>query len=56
MKLPDYVTVSEVKRVCKELGLRDWSKINPKKPGITVSEGKTILKNLDTSGLKIDVK
>jgi hypothetical protein len=25
MKLPEYVTVDEVKRVCNEIGLRDWS-------------------------------
>jgi hypothetical protein len=25
MKLPEYVTVEEVKRVCKELNIRDWS-------------------------------
>ena len=27
MRLPDYVTVEEVRRVCSEIGLRDWSKI-----------------------------
>ena len=27
MKLPEYVTAAEVKRVCKEAGLRDWTKI-----------------------------
>lgn len=27
MKLPDYVTVEEVRRVCSAIGLRDWSKI-----------------------------
>ena len=25
MKLPDYVTKDEVKRVCKELGIRNWA-------------------------------
>ena len=25
MKLPEYVTVKEVKRVCQALGLRDWT-------------------------------
>jgi uncharacterized protein DUF5661 len=27
MNLPEYVTVEEVKRVCNELGLRDWTQI-----------------------------
>ena len=27
MKLPEYVTVDEVKRVCKELKIRDWTKL-----------------------------
>ena len=25
MKIPDYVSVEEVKRVCAEMGLRDWT-------------------------------
>ena len=25
MKLPDYVTKDEVKRVCNELGIRNWA-------------------------------
>ena len=27
MKLPDYVTKEEVQRVCRELGIRDWTKL-----------------------------
>ena len=27
MKLPEYVTKAEVQKVCKALGLRDWTKI-----------------------------
>lgn len=27
MKLPDYVTREEVQRVCRELGIRDWTKL-----------------------------
>ena len=27
MKLPEYITAIEVKRVCEEISLRDWSKI-----------------------------
>ena len=36
MKIPQYVTISEVKRVCKELGLKDWTKI--KVPNVTAKE------------------
>ena len=42
MKIPQYVTVSEVKRVCKELNLRDWTKI--KEPKVTAKEAGVILK------------
>lgn len=27
MNLPDYVTIEEVQRVCRELGFRDWTQI-----------------------------
>ena len=27
MKLPEYVTIEEVQRVCRELGIRDWTKL-----------------------------
>lgn len=53
MIVPEYVTRKEVKRVCKELGLRDWSKF--KKTVITRGEAVKILKVLDTQGMKIDI-
>ena len=52
MKLPEYITKEEVKRVCKELGIRDWTKI--KEPKITLPEAKIILRQTATAGLKID--
>jgi len=42
MKLPQYITVGEVKKVCRELGLRDWTKI--KKLKVTAKEAGIILK------------
>ncbi len=27
MDLPDYIPVKEVQRVCRELGLRDWTQL-----------------------------
>lgn len=44
MKKAEYVTKDEVKRACKALGLRDWSKM--KKPDVTAQEARVILKAL----------
>jgi hypothetical protein len=52
VKLPEYVTKEEVRRVCKELKLRDWTKI--KAPKISLKEAKIVLKQIDSAGLKID--
>jgi len=52
MKLPEYVTKEEVRRVCKGLKLNDWTKkIVPK---ISMKEAKIVLKQIDSAGLKID--
>jgi len=53
MKLPEYVTVDEVKRVCKELKIRDWSKLKEIK--IPSKEAKIILKAVNTKGMKINL-
>jgi len=54
MKIPQYVTVSEVKRVCKELGLKDWTKI--KVPKVTAKEASVILKvvNVKKMGIALE--
>jgi hypothetical protein len=54
MKIPQYVTVSEVKRICKELGLRDWTKI--KVPKVTAKEAAVILKivNVKKMGIALE--
>ena len=54
MKIPQYITVSEVKRVCKEFGLRDWTKI--KEPKVTAKEASVILKvvNVKKMGIALD--
>ena len=54
MKLPEYVTVSEVKRVCKELKIRDWTamkgtKVLPKEAGI-------ILTIVNTTKMKVPLE
>jgi hypothetical protein len=53
MKIPEYISKQEVRRVCKELGIRDWSKL--KKPKVTTREGRIILKQINTKGLKIEL-
>jgi hypothetical protein len=54
MNIPEYVTAQEVRRVCRELGIRDWSRL--KKPAITSKEATRILKELDSQGIKIDIE
>jgi hypothetical protein len=51
MKIPQYVTLSEVKRVCKEFGLRDWTKI--KNPNVTAKEAGIILKIVNVKKMPI---
>jgi len=54
MKIPQYVTVSEVRKVCKELSLRDWTKI--KEPKVTSKEASVILKvvNVKKMGIALE--
>jgi len=54
MKLPEYVTIDEVKRVCKETGLQDWSKIT--EPNVSEEEASTILNIVNTKGMNIPFK
>ena len=54
MKLPEYISKDEVKRVCKELGLRDWSKL--KEASVTEKEAAEILQIVNTKGMDIPVE
>src|SRR4030042_6263756 len=54
MNLPEYVTLTEVKRVCQELGLSDWSKQTS--PSISVPEAAKILKMVNTEGMDIPLE
>ncbi len=51
MIIPEYVTKEEVRRVCKELKIRDWTRI--KKPSVTLVEAKVILSKVNKDDLKI---
>jgi len=54
MKLPEYITVDEVKRVCNEIGLRDWSEITD--PSVSEAEASTILKIVNVQGMDIPLE
>lgn len=54
MELPVYVTVDEVKRVCKVLKIRDWTALS--EPDVTAKEAKTILAEVNVEGMPIDVE
>ena len=54
MKLPEYVTVKEVKRVCKALGLRDWTTL--KKAEVKPDEAQIILNEVKPRGMKIPLE
>ena len=53
MKLPDYVSKKEVKRVCKELGFRDWSTL--KEVSVTQNEASEILRIVNVKGMNIPI-
>lgn len=52
MELPDYITVDEVKRVCKALGLRDWTTLG--EATVLSDEAKRVLDEVNTSGMAIE--
>ncbi|MFC1814290.1 DUF5661 family protein [Thermodesulfobacteriota bacterium] len=54
MKFPEYVTIDEVKRVCNEIGLRDWSEITD--PSVSGEEASTILDIVNTQGMNIPLE
>jgi hypothetical protein len=54
VKLPEYVSKAEVKKVCKELGLKDWSVRKDTK--VTKEEAAVILKVANTGGMRVPVE
>ena len=54
MKLPEYITAAEVKRVCTEIGLCDWTEITD--PSVSGEEASTILNIVNTSGMNIPLE
>jgi len=54
MKLPEYISKSEVKRVCKELGIRDWTAL--KDAEVTAKEAAVILKAVNVKKMPVPVE
>ena len=54
MKLPEYVSVEEVKRICQVLKIRDWTTLE--KAEVTLQEAEAVLAELETKDMKISVE
>jgi hypothetical protein len=54
MELPVYVTVEEVQRVCKLLGIRDWTQLTDTK--VLPEEARVILAEINPEGMGIDLE
>lgn len=50
----EYITAAEVRKVCKEIGVRDWTKLKDAK--VTPREAKVILNMVNTEKMPIDLK
>ncbi len=54
MNIPEYVTAEEVRRVCDELGMRDWSTLSD--PTVAPEEASKILGIVNTKGMDIPLE
>ena len=54
MELPEYVTQEEVKRVCRNLGINDWTQLE--EPKVDLDEAGIILKEVNTSGMPLKLE
>jgi len=54
MKITQYVSLNEVKQVCKALKISDWTK--KKEPKVSLKEAKVVLNELNPKGIKIEPK
>ena len=55
MQLPDYIPVTEVQRVCRELGIRDWTQLTDP-PKVTAEEARKVLEAVNVEKMDIPVK
>ena len=54
MEFPEYVSKEEVKRVCDQLGIRDWTELS--KPEVEINEAKIIQELVGGEALEISVE
>ena len=54
MQIPEYVTREEVQRVCRELGISDWSSRQDDK--VDASEARIILKAVNRQNMNIPIE
>ena len=54
MKLPEYITKDEVKRICRELKIPDWTQ--KKEAAVSMKEAKIILSEVNVKKMDIDPK
>ncbi len=54
MKIPEYITLDEVRRVCKELGFRDWTTL--KDASVTAEEARKLLDTVNVAKMPIAVE
>jgi hypothetical protein len=50
----EYVTIEEVRKVCKKLNIRDWTTLI--EPKVLAEEAKVIIAEVNTEGMDIDLK
>jgi hypothetical protein len=55
MQLPDYIPVVEVQRVCRELGLKDWTQLTDP-PKVSPEEARIILQAVNVAGMEIPLE
>ncbi len=55
MQLPDYIPVTEVQRVCRELGLGDWTQMSDP-PKVNPEEATKILQAVNVANMKIPLE
>jgi hypothetical protein len=54
MSVPQYISTEEVRKICKDIGIRDWTKL--KSPHATRSEARSILRLVNREKMPIDVE
>lgn len=54
MNLPEYITIEEVQRICREIGVRDWTRLET--GDVTREEASRILAIVNTQGMTIPLE